>query len=189
MNHSEVDHTVGLSGRYAFALFELVQEEGNEENLIKINDQLSMIGDAIRSSEEMQRLIDSPIFSSSEKFSAMQSVLKIFKISEIVENFIGVLCTNKRLFVLPDVIDAYKIFLNQLKGRVNAKVISSSKLTAEQEREIKFILQSRFSKDVEMDIEIDEDILGGLIIKIGSKMIDASLLSRLKSMQSMMNEV
>ena len=80
MNHSEVDHTVGLSGRYAFALFELVQEEGNEENLIKINDQLSMIGDAIRSSEEMQRLIDSPIFSSSEKFSAMQSVLKIFKI-------------------------------------------------------------------------------------------------------------
>ncbi|HIA76456.1 MAG TPA: ATP synthase F1 subunit delta [Dehalococcoidia bacterium] len=101
----------------------------------------------------------------------------------------GVLCTNKRLFVLPDVIDAYKIFLNQLKGRVNAKVISSSKLTAEQEREIKSILQSRFSKDVEMDIEIDEDILGGLIIKIGSKMIDASLLSRLKSMQSMMNEV
>ena len=104
MSQSSQDHTSGISGRYAFALFELIQEDYDLNELDKINDELSTIGSAISQSEEMSKIIQSPIYNAQEQFSAMKSVLEILNTSEILTNFVGVLCQNRRLFVLPDMI-------------------------------------------------------------------------------------
>ena len=119
----------------------------------------------------------------------MQSVLEILNTSEIVTNFIGVLCLNRRLFVLPDMIISFKELLNNLKGKMTATVIASSELDKNQINKIKKVLADNYSQEIDIDLEIDEKILGGLIVKIGSKMIDSSLLTRLKLMQSNMSEV
>ena len=119
----------------------------------------------------------------------MKAVLEILNISDVLSNFIGVLCYNRRLFVLPDVIISFKEYLNQLKGKMTAKVVSSSDLTRDQVKKIENTLSDSFSKEIDIDLEIDEKILGGLVVKIGSKMIDSSLLTRLRLMQSNMNEV
>ncbi len=189
MSQSNQDHTTGISGRYAFALFELIQEENDSKELDKINNELSIIGDAISQSEEMLKIIRSPIYNAEEQFSAMKAVLEILNISDVLSNFIGVLCYNRRLFVLPDVINSFKEYLNQLKGKMTAKVVSSSELTNDQVKKIENTLSDSFSQEIDIDLEIDEKILGGLVVKIGSKMIDSSLLTRLKLMQSNMNEV
>ncbi|MEC7735087.1 MAG: F0F1 ATP synthase subunit delta [Pseudomonadota bacterium] len=189
MNQSNQDHTTGISGRYAFALFELIQEEKNSKMLDNINDELLTIGEVISQSEEMLKIIRSPLYNAEEQFSAMKSVLEILKISETLTNFIGVLCYNRRLFVLPDVILAYREYLNQFKGQMTAKIVSSVELTKKQIEKIEKILSENFSQKIDVNLEIDDKILGGLIVQIGSKMIDSSLLTRLKLMQSNMNEV
>ena len=189
MSQSIQDHTSGISGRYAFALFELIQEDYDLNELDKINDELSTIGSAISQSEEMSKIIQSPIYNAQEQFSAMQSVLEIFNTSELLTNFIGVLCQNRRLFVLPDMIISFKELLNNLKGKMTATVIASSELDKNQMNNIKKVLADNYSQEIDIDLEIDEKILGGLIVKIGSKMIDSSLLTRLKLMQSNMSEV
>ena len=188
-DRSSQDHTSGISGRYAFALFELIQEDYDLNELDKINDELSTIGSAISQSEEMSKIIQSPIYNAQEQFSAMQSVLEILNTSELLTNFIGVLCQNRRLFVLPDMIISFKELLNNLKGKMIATVIASSELDKSQMNNIKKVLADNYSQEIDIDLEIDEKILGGLIVKIGSKMIDSSLLTRLKLMQSNMSEV
>jgi len=90
---------------------------------------------------------------------------------------------------LPDVILAYREYLNQFKGQMTAKIVSSVELTKKQIERIEKILSENFSQKIDVDLEIDDKILGGLIVQIGSKMIDSSLLTRLKLMQSNMNEV
>ena len=97
MSQSNQDHTTGISGRYAFALFELIQEENGSKELDKINNELSVIGDAISQSEEMLKIIRSPIYNAEEQFSAMKAVLDILNISYVLSNFIGVLCYNLSL--------------------------------------------------------------------------------------------
>ena len=119
----------------------------------------------------------------------MKSVLEILNTSEILTNFVGVLCQNRRLFVLPDMIISFKELLNNLKGKMTATVIASSELDKNQINKIKKLLADNYSQEIDIDLEIDEKILGGLIVKIGSKMIDSSLLTRLKLMQSNMSEV
>ena len=189
MSQSSQDHTSGISGRYAFALFELIQEDYDLNELDKINDELSTIGSAISQSEEMLKIIQSPIYNAKEQFSAMKSVLEILNTSEILTNFVGVLCQNRRLFVLPDMIISFREILDNLKGKLTATVIASSELDKNQINEIKKLLADNYSQEINIDLEIDKKILGGLIVKIGSKMIDSSLLTRLKLMQSNMSEV
>ena len=189
MSQSSQDHTSGISGRYAFALFELIQEEHDLNEIEKINNELSVIGNAISQSEEMLKIIQSPIYNAQEQFSAMKSVLELLNTSDTLTNFVGVLCQNRRLFVLPDVIISFRELLNNLKGKMTATIVVSSELNENQISKIKKVLADNYSQEVDVDLEIDKKILGGLIVKIGSKMIDSSLLTRLKLMQSNMSEV
>ena len=189
MSQASQDQTSGISGRYSLALFELIQEEYDISELDKINNELTIIGNTISQSEEMSKIIKSPIYNAEEQFIAMKSVLEILDVSSTTINFVGVLCNNRRLFVLPDVIKNFRKLLNNLKGKMSATVIASTDLTEEQINNVKKVLAEKFSQDVDINLEVDDKILGGLIVKIGSKMVDTSLLTRLKLMQSNMNEV
>lgn len=189
MSQASQDQTSGISGRYSLALFELIQEEYDSSKLDKINNELTIIGNTISHSEEMLKIIQSPIYNAEEQFTAMKAVLKILNISSTTINFIGVLCNNRRLFVLPDVIKNFRELLNNHKGKMTATVIASADLAEDQINNVKKVLAAKFSQDVDINLEVDNKILGGLIVKIGSKMVDSSLLTRLKLMQSNMNEV
>ena len=189
MSQAGQDQISGISGRYSVALFELIQEEYDISKLDKINNELTIVGNTISQSEEMLKIIQSPIYNAEEQFTAMKAVLEVLDVSSTTINFVGVLCNNRRLFVLPDVIKNFRGLLNNLKGKLTATVIACTDLTDDQINNLKKVLAEKFSQDVDINLEVDDKILGGLIVKIGSKMVDASLLTRLKLMQSNMNEV
>ena len=119
----------------------------------------------------------------------MKDILETKKVEKIIENFIGVLCENRRLFLLPEIIRAFHSFLLNLNKQATAKVTSAKPMSDEQKKNIKLMLSDHFSLDVDVEVIVNEEILGGLVVQMGSKMIDTSLLTRLKSIKNVMNEV
>ena len=143
----------------------------------------------IDSNNDFKSVIKSPIFSADEQLSLMNDILETMKIDGIIKNFIGVLCENRRLSLLPEIIKAFHSFLLNLNKQATAKVTSAQPMSDEQKENIKSMLSDHFSLDIDVEVIIDEEILGGLVVQIGSKMIDTSLLTRLKSIKNVMNEV
>jgi F-type H+-transporting ATPase subunit delta len=119
----------------------------------------------------------------------MDDILETMKVDGIIKNFVGVLCENRRLFLLPEIIKAFHSFLLNLNKQATAKVTSAKQISDEQKNNIKLMLSDHFSLDVDVEVIVDEEILGGLVVQMGSKMIDTSLLTRLKSIKNVMNEV
>ena len=125
MSQSSQDHTSGISGRYAFALFELIQEDYDLNELDKINDELSTIGSAISQSEEMSKIIQSPIYNAQEQFSAMQSVLEILNTSELLTNFIVTQLVSSFLLIFNNKDDLpVFLYLSTLKNKNTEKNIN-----------------------------------------------------------------
>ena len=119
----------------------------------------------------------------------MNDVLDSIEVEKIIKNFIGVLCENRRLFLLPDIIKSFHLSLLKFNKQATAKITSATPISDAQKENIKSMLSDHFSLDVDLVINIDKEILGGLIVQMGSKMIDSSLLTRLKSIKNVMNEV
>ena len=189
MNQSILDSAVGLPGRYALSLFEITQEEKNNNFIKEIDTQLMSLSSLIDNNNDFKSVIKSPIFSTDEQLSIMNDILETIKIHGIIKNFIGVLCENRRLSLLPDIIKAFHSFLLNLNKQATAKVTSAKPLSDKQKENIKSMLSDHFSLDVDVEVIIDEEILGGLVVQMGSRMIDTSLLTRLKSIKNVMNEV
>ncbi|MEC8497504.1 MAG: F0F1 ATP synthase subunit delta [Pseudomonadota bacterium] len=189
MNQSILDSAVGLPGRYALSLFEIAKEEKYKNFIQEIDTQLMSLSSLIDNNNDFKSVIKSPIFSTDEQLSIMNDILETMKIDGIIKNFIGVLCENRRLSLLPDIIKAFHSFLLNLNKQATAKVTSAKPLSDKQKENIKSMLSEHFSLDVDVEVIIDEEILGGLVVQMGSKMIDTSLLTRLKSIKNVMNEV
>ena len=189
MSQSISDSATGLPGRYALSLFEIAQEEKNTKFIKEIDNQLLSIASLIESNNDFKSVIKSPIFSADEQLSLMDDILETMKVEAIIKNFIGVLCENRRLFLLPEIIRAFHSFLLNLNKQATAKVTSARPMSDEQKKNIKLMLSDHFSLDVDVEVIVDEEILGGLVVQMGSKMIDTSLLTRLKSIKNVMNEV
>ena len=111
MDQSTEDYVVGLPGRYALSLFELAQEEDEKDFVEKIDQELLTVGDIINSNNDLSALIKSPIFSSTEQLSLMTDILKKIGVNPMINNFIGVLCENRRLSLLPNIIRAFHAHL------------------------------------------------------------------------------
>ena len=168
---------------------DLSQEEKNNNFIKEIDTQLMSLSSLIDNNNDFKSVIKSPIFSTDEQLSIMNDILETMKIDGIIKNFIGVLCENRRLSLLPEIIKAFHSFLLNLNKQATAKVTSAKPLSYKQKENIKSMLSEHFSLDVDVEVIIDEEILGGLVVQMGSKMIDTSLLTRLKSIKNVMNEV
>jgi len=176
----------GVAGRYATALFELGLEE---QALEQIEADLGRFGEALDAVGDLQRLVTSPMFSAEEQGRALAAILDELKIEGITKNFLLLVSKNRRLFATPDMIGAFRAMLATQRGETSATVTAASKLTDTQVTALKQALKAALGKDVMLDQRVDPSLIGGLTVKVGSRMIDTSLRTKLNSLKHAMKEV
>lgn len=176
----------GIAARYATAVFELAKED----NSIKaLEGDVATLAAALDDSAELRDFIASPVSSREEMEAVIGAVAKKAKLSATVSNALATMAQNRRLFALPQLIAALEDMLAEERGEVTAEVTTAKALTKAQETKLAKTLKETFGKDVKINSAVDESIIGGLIVKVGSKMIDTSIASKLNSLQNAMKEV
>jgi F-type H+-transporting ATPase subunit delta len=178
--------TGGVAGRYASALFELAEEANQVRQVEK--DLTALLGMLDRS-PDMKRMVRSPVFSSGEQGRAIAAIAEKAGIAPLVVNFLKVLARNRRLFALNEMIRTFLALAARKRGEVNAEVASAHPLNGEQLAALKETLRASAGKDVQLITKVDPTLLGGLIVKMGSRMIDSSLRTKLTSLKTVMKEV
>ncbi len=176
----------GLAGRYALALLELAEDK---KKLDAVAEDLRDLQEIIAESEDLRRLIRSPLFSRTQKAEAMAAILDKAKAEDLTRRFVLVVAENRRLFVLPQMIDAYLAELARRRGEVTAEVTSAVELSTEQQRALVDVLKASVGAKVRVDLRVDQSLIGGLIVKVGSRMIDNSVGSKLRRLQLAMKGV
>jgi F-type H+-transporting ATPase subunit delta len=180
------DQVSGVAERYANALFELALEAKSVPAVEKDLDQVAAL---IAESADFARLVRSPVFSSEEQGRAVTAVLDKAGIGGLVANLVKVTAANRRLFAVPDMITAFKRIAAKNRGEVAAEVTSAEPLNASHVAALKDALKASLGKDVTLDARVDPSLIGGLIVKVGSRMIDGSLRTKLNSLKLAMKEV
>ena len=181
------DQTIsGMAGRYATALFELALENKAVDAVKKDLDQFDAL---IAGSTDLSRLVRSPVFDADEQLKALSAVLAKAGIGGLAANFLRVITTNRRLFAVRDMIRGYRALVARHKGEVMAHVTVAEKLSDTHLDALKSALKSVTSgKEIDLDVKIDPAIIGGLIVKVGSRMVDSSLRTKLNSIKLAMKE-
>jgi len=181
------DQTIsGMAGRYATALFELALENKAVDAVKKDLDQFHAL---IADSADLNRLVRSPVFDADEQLKALSAVLAKAGIGGLAANFLRVITTNRRLFAVRDMIRGYRALVARHKGKVTAHVTVAEKLSDTHLDTLKSTLKTVTSgKDIDLDVKIDPAVIGGLIVKVGSRMVDSSLRTKLNSIKLAMKE-
>jgi len=183
------DRTSSVSGvaeRYAFALFDLAREQSD---IRSVEVQLNAVGEMIDASPDLRRLVQSPVFSADEQERAIAAIADRAGIRGLVGNFLRLVARNRRLFALPGMIIAFRQLAARHRGEVTADVVSAHALSGAQEGELRAVLKEKLGRDVKLQVRVDPAILGGLIVKVGSRMIDTSLRTRLLTVKTQLKEV
>ena len=170
--------TAGLAGRYASALFDLARESNAIDSVQK---SLSVLKAALADSADLAALVSSPVVGRSDAAKAIAAVAKALKLDSLTAKFLGVLADNRRLADLSGMIDAYNAIVAAHRGEVTAKVTSAHPLSAEQLKALAANLKTRVGRDVQIATTVDPAILGGLVVQLGSQLIDGSIRTRLNS--------
>jgi F-type H+-transporting ATPase subunit delta len=178
--------TSGVAERYASSLFELALEAGAVE---AVGADLDKFGALLDGSDDLKRLVASPVFSAEDQFKAITAICEKAGIAGLAINFLKVVANNRRLFVVPGMIRAYRTIAAAHRGEITAEVISAHALDEAQETELKAALKSVTGKDVTVSVTVDPSILGGLIVKVGSRQIDTSLRTKLSTLKLALKEV
>jgi F-type H+-transporting ATPase subunit delta len=168
-----------LSGRYATALFELARDS---KALPAVEQSLATVGAALNESADFKALTTSPLIGRADAARAIAATSAVMKLDPITTNFLSVLATNRRLNQLPQIIRAFRALAANFRGETTAEVVSAHPLTADQVDALKQQLRTRIGRDVAVDLSVDPSLLGGLVVKIGSQMIDSSIKTRLNSL-------
>lgn len=176
----------GVAERYASSLFDLALEAGSADS---VGAELDRVQAMIDESSDLKRLIASPVFSAEEQTRAIAAVAGKAGIAGLVGNFLQVVASNRRLFAIPGMIKAYRAIAARHRGEINAEVTSAHALSAAQETELKAALKGVTGKDVAVSVTVDPSILGGLIVKVGSRQIDTSLRTKLSTLKLALKEV
>ena len=175
-----------VAGRYASALFELAEESGQ---LAAVEKDLNAFEKLIDESADLDRLLRSPVFSSDEQLAAIGAIVERAAIGGIAANFLKLAARNRRLFAVPDMIKSFRAMCARGRGEVEAEVASAHALSDEQMETLKATLKASVGKDVQLRAKVDPALLGGLVVKMGSRMIDSSLRTKLNSLKTRMKEV
>lgn len=178
---SSTDQAVtGVAGRYASALFDLAKESKSVDSLAK---DLSAFQASLAGSADMQRLVSSPVFSAEVQDSALVSLAKSAKFSGVALNFLRTLCANRRLAIVDDVIRGFHGLVAADRGEAVADVTSAEKLSPKQITDLKAALKDTLGQNVQISTRVDPSLLGGLIVKVGSRMVDNSLKTKLQNLK------
>src|SRR5580692_5398897 len=173
----------GMAGRYATALFELAREE-RAIDAVKAN--LDRFDGMLAESSDLMRLVRSPVFSAEQQAKALTAVLAAAGIDGLAAKFLHVVAANRRLFAVAGIIKDFRALVARHKGEVTAAVTLAQAPDERQLAAIKEALRAVTGKDVQVDVTVDASIIGGLIVKLGSRMVDSSLRTKLKSIKHVM---
>ncbi len=176
----------GVALRYASALFELAREANAVD---AVAGDLARFDQLIRGSDDLQRLISNPIFTAEEQSNAIGAILDKAGLSGLAGNFIRLVASKRRLFALPDMIRAYQMLVADHKGIVRAQVSLAEPPSDRVVSDITSALREVAKAEIDLDIRIDPSLIGGLVVKMGSRMVDASLRTKLNSIRLAMKEV
>ncbi|MFN4154920.1 MAG: F0F1 ATP synthase subunit delta [Paracoccaceae bacterium] len=176
----------GIAARYATALFELAKEERAIAALESDADALTA---ALSSSDDFGTLISSPVITRDDQARSMAAIAAKMGLSDLTANTLQLMAAKRRLFVLPQMLKGLAARIAEEKGEVTAEVTSATALSPEQAETLAATLKSRVGKDVKLKTTVDESLIGGLVVKLGSTMIDTSVKAKLAALQNAMKEV
>ena len=172
--------TSGVAERYASALFDLAKEQAQHA---QIEQELALIQSLIDSSDDLRRVLRSAAFSVGEQGNATAAIIARAGIGGLTANFFKLLARNRRLFATSDIIRNYRVIAARDRGEISADVTSAHPLTEAQTQALKDQLRAGVGKDVTLVTKVDPGLLGGLIVKVGSRMIDSSLRTKIESLK------
>jgi F-type H+-transporting ATPase subunit delta len=176
----------GMAGRYATALFELALEAGTVDSTLA---DLQRFDALLDESSDLARLVRSPVFTADVQSKALAAVIDKVEIQGLAAQFLQVVTSNRRLFAVRDIIKAYGALVARHKGEVTAHVTVAEPLSDAHRDEIRNTLNAVTGKDVRVDVTVDPSIIGGLVVKLGSRMVDSSLRTKLNGLKHAMKEV
>jgi F-type H+-transporting ATPase subunit delta len=172
-----------LSGRYATALFELARDA---KQIDTVSASLGKLKAALAESEDFRRLVTSPLVSREDAVKAIEGTSATLGLDDLTKKFVGVLATNRRLGQLNAVIRAFNLLASAHKGETTAIVTSAHPLDDDQIAALKAKLKAELMRDVALDLNVDPSILGGLIVKVGSRQVDSSIRTKLNTLAKAM---
>jgi F-type H+-transporting ATPase subunit delta len=181
------DKTVsGLAGRYASALFDLATEAGQVD---QVQADLARFKALLDGSDDLSRLVKSPVFSADDQARAIAAILDKAGIAGLAANLVKVVASNRRLFAVESIIRGFNALVARARGEVTAEVTVAEDLSAANSKTLSAALKDVLGKEPRIEVKVDPAILGGLIVKVGSRMIDTSLRTKLNSIRTAMKEV
>lgn len=180
---TEKAHETGLAGRYANAVFELAQDQ---KVLDAVAGDFTALKAMIAASSDLARLVRSPAFGQDDQARALKAVLEKMGAQALTVKFLLLLAAKRRLFALEAIIAAFGRLVAALKGEVQAEVTSARALSDGETAELKAALKAKLGREPRLETRIDPSLLGGLVVKVGSRMIDSSLRTKLNGMRSAM---
>jgi F-type H+-transporting ATPase subunit delta len=175
-----------MAGRYAAALFELAKDQ---RQLDQVERNLAALAQMLEESADLRRVVLSPVITTDEQAKAFNAILAKAGVAGLVGNFVNLIVRNRRLFALRDMIKAFRALLARERGEVSADVTSAHPLTVEQMQALTDTLRTSTGKNVRIDTRVDPNLLGGLVVKIGSRMIDSSLRTKLNNLKVVMRGI
>ena len=177
----------GVAGRYASALFSLAQDERQADS---VADALTRFDALITESPDLQRVVRSPVFSAADQLKALDAILAQAQISGVAANFVRLVTTKRRLYFIRGMIADYRKLYDTSRGVTRAEVTSAAALTDANVASLKDSLRAASGgREVDLDMKVDPSIIGGLIVKLGSRMVDGSLKTKLNAIRIAMKEV
>ncbi|HLF58359.1 MAG TPA: F0F1 ATP synthase subunit delta [Alphaproteobacteria bacterium] len=175
-----------IAGRYATALFDLADDK---KMLDEVASDLRGLKDMLSESEDLRRMVRSPVLTRADQGHAMTAVLEKAKAGALTRNFVALAASNRRLFALPQMIDSYLAMLAARRGEVTAEVTAANPLSEAQEKTLAETLKKLIGAKVAVNLRVDRDLLGGLVVKVGSRLFDSSLRTKLRKLELAMKGV
>ena len=178
--------SMGVASRYARAIFDLALET---DEVTELENNVEGLSEALGNSQDLRYLIASPLYTRDDQKAAILAIGNKMKLLANLTNTLAVMASKRRLFVMDSFLQQLKILIAEHKGEITADVVSAKTLTQGQSDNLAKVIKERVGKEIKINASVDESIIGGIVIKVGSKMIDTSIRSKLNSLQTVMKEV
>ncbi len=178
--------STGIAQRYATAVFDIAKEG---KAIKALESDVAALEAAMNESDDLRTLLTSPLYSREEQSAAISAIAAKMELSDTTSNVLALLASKRRLFVMPQLLAVLQDMLAEERGEVTAEVTTAKKLTKAQADKLAKTLKAQVGKSITIKETVDESIIGGLIVKVGSKMIDTSIASKLNALQNTMKEV
>jgi F-type H+-transporting ATPase subunit delta len=173
----------GIAGRYALAVFELALETKSIET---VERDFAALKTMLAESADLARFVRAPVFNRDEQAKGMNALLEAAGAAALTTKFVLLLCAKRRLFVLPDAIRDFATLVARQRGEITAEIASAHTLSDAQTDELKRVLKAKLQREPQLVTRVDPTLLGGLVVKVGSRMIDSSLRAKLNALRTAM---